>query len=854
MLKKYVIAAFLFGTIFLFPAYAENTMPREDDESIVETSVPDETEDSIDEKDAKKEAESNGNDIRFVVKKGSGEVIAGRTIYIKDTAEKQLAAFSSGSDENGVTATKDGEPIALPVDELLYACTEKTAGVYSPAVEFTISKDQSDDIRIELFEYAYNTLEVSTYVEGTKEKVSATYAVYRDPEGAEQAKDVYGKKTEGTIFDLAPGEYFLKEKSSGEKYYKNEEIIPFSIRENEKCEMIRYVKPVIMSLSSSFTEGTPEGTIELLDSKGNSLQSVPISKEKRKLQLQRNSNYTLQVSPVNGYYPISPIHFHTGETVEEEIEQSIPFERTHVMIMAMDETTSMGIEGAGIEIYDAQGNDVTAFLSKKDGNLISGLHAGEKYEIREKTAPLHYLSITSHYFEVPVSGQEPFRIALPHTPYVSLLVSVAGGTNGAEYTIYDNAACTKKAVDIRGHSMMGTYQGEEIQYDVKNGTYYLKITSPSLYCYPTDEVFAVTADHTQNSAVSVTGQEVKAEYRFAVKSSANGEMLAGTLVEIKDETGKETIAKWSLSSNEAGDLPSLDHSEVNLEPGKVYQINTVSLASHYWRKNKSVRFITAAKKPEKVPCFTFQAEPFVSYTLKSNRDLATYALYLDEACTNQAKDIYGNRVTLKSGQMSADLSEGTYWLKMQDHVIGCYHDPEVHEIQLSMEHGFEVKQDILLDPIQLSIVVEDENDEMLAGAQIEVLNQEGTVLDTWITENKPHLFAGDQVFPGEEIYIHQVAACQGYEPLEADLVVTIPETSPSEIQTIYMKNEQIPITKQDRMIREWINPGNQEITEDEVIHKKQHTKVPVYASLAAGIVCFFVGFRRYQQMKWKNRG
>lgn len=855
MLQKYIFASLLFGTLLIFPAYAENTTQKNDHEQMEQTPEIEETETSVKEEQNEKENKAEESNVRFIVKTKDGEIAEDRTIYIKDKNGKQLASFLSNNDENGVIATNEEEPFTLPRNEILYAYIETTDGIYSPAVEFHIPNDPLDDQYVEIFEYPYGTSNVITYVEGSEEIIDVSYGVYTDAQAETAAMSVYGEKAEGNIFDLEPGSYYLKELSSDENYYKNVEIIPFTVTAKEKVEIIRYVKPVIISLSSCFNEGTPNGTIELTDSSGTSLQTIPISKETVEYPLQRNKDYTLKVNPVDGYYPIQPISFQTEEIMGEPLELSIPFDRTHVTITAIDEITSAGIDGASLSIYDEKGTYITAFRTSENGNVIPGLTAGKRYEIREKTSPDHFLPAENYTFHVPVDpSQDNLTILIPHTPYVSLHLGIHGGTDGAEYTVYQNEACTEKAADIFGSMMEGIYHGENVIYDVKNGTYYLKITKPSLYCYPTDEVFPVTADHTKSNNVSVTANESKAEYRFSLKSSANDEPLAGSIVEIKDEKGKKTIAKWILSSNEEGDLPMLSDREVSLEPGKIYQINTLSLTKHYWREHQSIRFITNGKKPQTTPCITLKAEPYITYTLKGNESLAAYVLYLDEACTNQAKDIYGQNVNLDSEHMSADLSEGTYWLKMKNHVRGWYKDIEAHEIQLSMEQGFEQEQEVQLDPIQVYISAEDENGEPLSGAEFVLYNAEGKKLDSWISEKKPYHFIGNAVSAGDSISIHQVSASDGYEPLAADIVIAIPQICPSQIQTIHLKNEKIPITKQERIIREWINPKENETIKEEDISTKRKTKVPVYAFMTAGFICAFLGFKRYKQTRVKKAG
>lgn len=73
--------------------------------------------------------------------------------------------------------------------------------------------------------------------------------------------------------------------------------------------------------------------------------------------------------------------------------------------------------------------------------------------------------------------------------------------------------------------------------------------------------------------------------------------------------------------------------------------------------------------------------------------------------------------------------------------------------------------------------------EELIGAQMQVLNKEGTVLEEWISEGEPHLV--ERLPVGEELTLREITAPEGYA-ISEDIKFTLSDTT--EIQKVEMKD------------------------------------------------------------------
>lgn len=76
----------------------------------------------------------------------------------------------------------------------------------------------------------------------------------------------------------------------------------------------------------------------------------------------------------------------------------------------------------------------------------------------------------------------------------------------------------------------------------------------------------------------------------------------------------------------------------------------------------------------------------------------------------------------------------------------------------------------------------------LAGAEFQILDEEGTVLDTWISGQEPHCLSGI-LNAGADYVLREIQAPRGYIPME-DMAFTVPETA--DVLTVTCENHRRP--------------------------------------------------------------
>ena len=223
--------------------------------------------------------------------------------------------------------------------------------------------------------------------------------------------------------------------------------------------------------------------LQVLDEDGNLIEEWISGKEPHKVTgLEENKTYKLHEElAVGNYVKASDIEFKV--TADKNNQKIIMIDKL-VEITKTDLTNGNELEGAELEVIDADGNTIDKWISTKEPHQVKGLEEGKTYILREITAPYGY-EITEEIKFIVTTEKETQKIEMKDMPILKNIKIVKIDSETKEtikdkfiFAIYEDPECTKLIKEVKSNKEDGTALFEEVKY----GTYYIKeIKAPSGY-------------------------------------------------------------------------------------------------------------------------------------------------------------------------------------------------------------------------------------------------------------------------------------------------------------------------------------------------------------------------------------
>ena len=334
------------------------------------------------------------------------------------------------------------------------------------------------------------------------------------------------------------------------------------------------------------------------------------------------------------------------------------------------------------------------------------------------------------------------------------------------------------------------------------GTYYLKevVAGENFVLNTEQKEFTLTAeDDTQAvvyEGVTYKNERQKVFVSVEKKDSVTGEKLEGVIFglyaaeDILSNQGEVLVEKDTLLEKKATDAKGTLTFDSDLPHGKYYVKEEVRKAGYLpneevWNvdatyENQNLAKIELNKEVENQPTET-----------RITKTDATTGNEL-EGAKLQVIDKDGNVVeewvSSKEEHVIYGLPEGSYTLHEE---LAPYEDGYVSASDVM----FEVKEDGSVTKVEMkdeySKVEISKTDlttgKELEGAKLQIIRKDGTVLEEWITDGKPH--SVEKLPVNEELTLREITAPDGYEIAE-DVTFTLKDTM--EVQKVEMKDARTP--------------------------------------------------------------
>ena len=378
-----------------------------------------------------------------------------------------IADFPMGTYEIEETKTLDGLVLNTTKYEAKFEQKDLTTKVYTEKLD--ISNDTT------MVEFS------KTDVTGDKELIGAKLTVL---DNENNIIDTW-TSTEKThkIEGLRIGkEYTLKEEIAPEGYVIATSV-KFIIDDTNKIQKVN-MKDKIVSMSKTDIGGNEvEGAkIQIIDKDGNIVDEWISTKEEHKIKnLVENETYTLhEETAPNGFVKATDVTF---KVTDEKIDQHIELINKIVEI-SKEDISGKEIEGAKLQILDADENVIDEWTSAKEPHQVKGLEEGKIYILKETTAPYGY-EITEEIKFVVTTDKDTQRVEMKDMPILKNVKVIKVDSETKEtikdkfiFGIYEDLECTKLIKEVKSDKEVGIALFENLRY----GTYYIKeIKAPKDY-------------------------------------------------------------------------------------------------------------------------------------------------------------------------------------------------------------------------------------------------------------------------------------------------------------------------------------------------------------------------------------
>ena len=566
------------------------------------------------------------------------------------------------------------------------------------------------------------------------------------------------------VSGLAEGEsYVLREEYAPNGYVISKEVEFEVSYEKETQEIVLKDKLIEMQkidVDGNIIEGA---TIQVFDKEGNKVDEWITEKEPHKIEnLIEGKNYILHEEKVpKGYVKAKDVEF---TVTEEKVNQEVVMIDKVVEMQKVDVDGNV-IEGVTMQVFDNDGNKVDEWITEKEPHKIENLIEGKDYILHEEIVVEGYVKAKD--IEFTVTEEKVNQEVVMKDKIVEMTkVDVAGKEiEGATIQVFDkeNNLVDEWISEKEAHKIKNLVEGE---------TYILheEIASEG-YVKATDISFEVTEEKKNQNIVMVD------KIVEMTKADIAGEEIEGATIQVFDKDGNK-VDEW-VSEKEA-------HKIKNLVEGETYILHE-EIASEGYVKATDISFeVTEEKINQKITMIDKIVE-------LQKVDVDGNAI---NGATIQVLDKEGNIVdewvTEEEPHRIKNLIEGQTYIVHEENVPEGY--VKTKDIEITVTDKKENQYEVMIDKI-VSISKKDlVTGEELPGAELEITDKDGNVIDKWTSTDTPHNIVGLE--EDQEYTLTEKTCPYGYEQAES---ITFKVTEEKINQLIEMKD--MPILKNIKVIK-----------------------------------------------------
>ena len=680
--------------------------------------------------------------------------VEGAKLEVRDEQDRVVDSWTTTKEDHYISGLEEGKTYRLVEVEA------PEGYVKAEDIFFTVSDEKKNESVI----MKDSKITASkTDITGTKEIKGAVLTV-TDNDG----KVIDTWTSDGNphaISGLHEGwEYTLTETTAPKGYVKAESI-KFKAESSKDQKLVmkdgQFTAKKTDVSGKNYIEGAK---LEVRDDKNNVVDSWTTTKEDHYISgLEEGKTYRLvEAEAPKGYVKASDVIF----TVTADMESAtVVMKDAKITAKKTDISGTKEVEGAEMIVTDEKGTIVDKWISGKEEHSISGLEAGKKYTLTEKTAPNSFVKAES--IEFTAGGDKNQSLVMKDKQYTVSKkdASVKNYVEGAKLEVRDEQ---DRVVDSwtttkEDHYVSGLEEGK---------TYRLvEVEAPKGYVKASDIYFTVSKDK-KNETVVMKDAKITASKREVTGTKE----IEGAKMTVTDDKGT-IVDKWTSGKEE--------HSISGLEEGKRYTL-TETTAPKGYVKAESITF-TAGDKDQKLVMKDKQV------TITKTEVTGTKEI---EGAKMTVKDETGKTVdTWTSGKEEhyvSGLEEGKKYTLIEETAPDGYVKAESIEFTVSKEKKNEA---YIMKDKQVTVTKTDiTGTQEVPGATLTVKDEDGNTVDTWVSGDKEHYVSGLE--EGKTYTLIEETAPEGYVRAEE---ITFTVTNEKVDQEVNMFDAQVKVTKTDAL-------------------------------------------------------
>lgn len=445
-------------------------------------------------------------------------------------------------------------------------------------------------------------------------------------------------------------------------------------------------------------------------------------------------------------------------------------------------------------ITDASGN-MTVDLASKVAFNQRGAFPRDTYRVSELNTPAGYMPIHDFTFTLDEQSYKYQWILNDRDVTAAIRVekrdSESGNIIPVVGTTFQLLNADQEVISMVVSRYPSLVEVDEFQTDetgsfllpekLQTGTYYLKeIKAPEGYLKGELLKFEITEGHDweQPYTIAYYNEPVKGQIHIRKTDSVTGEVVPGAEYGLYAQV--DIVTPDGTLHHQAGDLIETMVTDENGEglSGEYYcgdyYLKELSCPDGY-KLDPEEHPVKIAAKDDETPLVTVEVnlddEPNIIKIQKINADTKDPLSGAKLQLLDQNGQVVDEWVTDGEEHSIEYLKEGTY-------ILHEAYAPEGYlvakDMTIEVAGGIADKPYVMEDvPIKVSIQkIDAVSKEGIAGAKLQLMNENGVVIDEWISSGSDYVISG--VKPGKYV-LHELEAPSGYY-LAADMEITVEET------------------------------------------------------------------------------
>ena len=567
--------------------------------------------------------------------------------------------------------------------------------------------------------------------------------------------------------------------------------------------------------------------------------------------------YLTAVSDTNGYFTFSDIpygtyiiaeieapsgYIYSDETYEKDITidgQVVEFTAKNTPIeidFSKEDIYGKELAGATLVLRDTNGNVVDSWVSDGTNHRVSELPVGD-YVLHEEISPDGYVLATDIKFSVDKFGvftssdikietstEIPVITMVDDTTKIEISKQSVTGSKelaGAVLQIIDkdNNVIEEWTSDTQPHFFEAILKAGE--------TYRLHETiAPNGYVIAHDITFTVSMD---GSIDSVTMKDDTTKVNFSKKDITNDEEVVGAKLEILDDKGN-VVDSWTSEK-------TTHYIEALLTAGKEYTLRETYAPDGYIVAHDVTFTVSIDGTIDYVEMFDDTTKVNVSKKDITNGEEL-------EGAELEIRDADGNTVekwvsTNETHFIEGKLTAGKTYTLTETYAPDGYVISDTIEFTVSTDGSIDYVE-MFDDTTKVEITKKKITDgEELAGAELTITDEDGTVIDKWTSTTESHYIEGKLV-AGKTYTLHEVYSPDGYA-IANDVEFTVSEDGSIDVVEMIDDTTKVRIFKKDdteqfvvgatmqlldkdgKIVDEWITDTAEHFIEAKLIAGQEYT-------------------------------